>query len=79
MNYGAVSTETEKNHRHRVVGLLQVVARAIRDIDQPILPKHAFTRPVWNENKKILNWLWSASIELPWLLCRWEQHCALLS
>lgn len=34
MIYGAVSTETEKSHRHHVVGFLQVEARAIRDIDK---------------------------------------------
>ena len=34
MIYGAVSAETEKSHRNRVVGFLQVEARAIRDIDK---------------------------------------------
>lgn len=34
MIYGAVSAETEKNQRNRVVGFLQVEARAIRDIDK---------------------------------------------
>src|SRR4051794_1718323 len=32
--YGAVSSETEKSHRNRVVGFLQVEGRAIRDIDK---------------------------------------------
>lgn len=34
MIYGAVSAETEKSQRNRVVGFLQVEARAIRDIDK---------------------------------------------
>ena len=34
MIYGAVSAETEKSHRNRVVGFLQVEARAIRDIEK---------------------------------------------
>ncbi len=34
MIYGAVSSETNRAHRNRVLGFLQVEARAIRDIDK---------------------------------------------
>jgi len=34
MIYGGVSAETKKSHRNRVLGFLQVQARAIRDIDK---------------------------------------------
>jgi len=34
MIYGAVSAETHKSHRNRVLGFLQVEARAIRDTDK---------------------------------------------
>jgi hypothetical protein len=34
MIYGASSAETEKSHRNRVLGFLQVDARAIRDVDK---------------------------------------------
>jgi hypothetical protein len=34
MIYGAVSNETNKAHRNRILGFLQVEARAIRDIDK---------------------------------------------
>ncbi|MBY3390455.1 GIY-YIG nuclease family protein [Rhizobium laguerreae] len=32
--YGAVSAETSKNERHRVLGFLQIERRAIRDVDK---------------------------------------------
>jgi hypothetical protein len=32
--YGASSAETEKSHRNRVLGFLQVEARAIKDVDK---------------------------------------------
>ena len=32
--YGASTAETEKSHRNRVLGFLQVEARAIRDVDK---------------------------------------------
>ncbi|MDB5579426.1 MAG: hypothetical protein JWR80_4602 [Bradyrhizobium sp.] len=34
MIYGASSAETDKSHRNRVLGFLQVEARAIRDVDR---------------------------------------------
>jgi hypothetical protein len=34
MIYGAASTETDRTNRHKVLGFLQVEARAIRDIDK---------------------------------------------
>jgi T5orf172 domain len=34
MIYGASSAETDKSHRNRVLGFLQVEARAIRDVDK---------------------------------------------
>lgn len=34
MIYGAVNPETEKRHRARVIGFLQVMSRPIRDIDK---------------------------------------------
>lgn len=63
MIYGASSAETDKSHRNRVLGFLQVEARAIRDVDR--------SSAAGKQRKRDCGWLDKWTYAIP-VVCAWR-------